>query len=202
MNKLLLFMTLLLTGFIATAQQTFIVTASGLTFSPATVNATVGDKVSFNVSAMHPVREVTEATFLANGSTALSGGFSFPSGVGEYTLTAPGTLYYICVNHISSGMKGKIVVSAATKVENQVSSSDFDVYPNPADDYIFIKNPDNSNPKSVSVFDMSGKMLLKSGSENTLNDKTTVYVSDLRKGMYFIMVSYPGKTYTRKFIKM
>jgi plastocyanin len=202
MNRFLFFIMVLFSGISLFAQQTFNVTASGLTFNPATVNAKVGDQVTFNVSSMHPVLQVSEATYLVNGNTALPGGFSYPSGSGTFNCSQAGTYYYICKNHISSGMKGKIIVSAATGISNSVSTSDFDMFPNPASDYIYLKRIGTTALVSAIVYDVSGKAILKCQIQNTSGNQSSVYVNELRKGLYFISVTYPDVTYTRKFIKL
>jgi plastocyanin len=197
-----LLLLLLMLGFNVSAQQTFTVTASGTQFSPSLINALIGDKVSFSVGSSHPVLQVDEATFNANGKTALPGGFSFPSGTGTFTATEAGTVYFICVQHISLGMKGKIVISQATGLPSNFSFSDFNIYPNPVEDILYIKNPGILSPISTSVFDMAGKKLFQTDLQNNDDTKPAILVNDLRKGMYFISVIYPDKTYTRKFIKL
>jgi plastocyanin len=183
------------------AQQTFTVTVSGFTFSPALINAKVEDMVTFSVGSNHPVLQVSEATYLANGNSALSGGFSFPSGSGTITLHEPGTLYYICKNHFSSGMKGKIEISETTDLPKTATGSGFDIFPNPVDDYLNIKNPGSSNLLAVNVYDISGKVILKADQFES-GDQNRLFVKNLRKGLYFISVSYADKTYTRKFLKL
>jgi plastocyanin len=202
MTRIIFLVTLIFSGLLVSGQQTFTVTNSGLQFNPVTINAKIGDLITFNVGAMHPVLQVNESTYLANGSAAFPGGFSFPSGSGTYTASEAGTVYYICTSHISSGMKGKIEISQATSVQKPVSFTDFEIFPNPVDDHLNIKNPESSNPVSIIVFDMSGKMILKSGILNNENNMTSIFVNDLRKGLYFISVYYSDKTYTTKFIKL
>jgi len=202
MSKLILFIAILFSVSIIQAQQTFTVTAVNNTFSPATIDAVVGDKVTFSVGSFHPVLQVSEASFNANQNTALPGGFSFPSGAGDFITSQAGTFYYICKNHIASGMKGKIIVSDPLSVENEIISNSFDIFPNPVENFINIKNPDNSSPRSVSLFDMSGKLIYFSESLDSENNKSTVSAAELRKGMYFITVVYAEKTYSRKFIKL
>jgi len=52
------------------------------------------------------------------------------------------------------------------------------------------------------VFDISGKNVLKAESNEAAENKTKIDVKGLRKGLYFVSVSYPDKTYTRKFLKL
>ena len=201
MIRIILFFAFVLAGISLSAQQTFTITASGFQFSPAIVNAKVGDIISFTVGTSHPILQVDESTFTSNGNTALQGGFSFPTGSGNFTAVVPGTIYYICANHFSSGMKGKIEISQVISILTP-SLTSFDIFPNPADEILFVINPGNSKPISVSIFNMAGKMLLKSDNLIFENNKISIILNDLRKGLYFITVTYPEKTYTRKFIKL
>jgi plastocyanin len=188
-------------GVFAFGQQTFTVTASGLAFNPLTINAQIGDKITFNVGSFHPVLEVSEATYLANGKTALPGGFAFPSGTGTYTASQIGTFYYICTAHISSGMKAKIIVSAPTGIEDQKQGTSFELYPNPVEGTLYLKNLEKSPQYSVNIYDVAGKALLKYDEKKMDDNNFEINVSDLRKGIYFISVSYSGKVFTKKFVK-
>lgn len=90
---------------------TVTVTNSGFSFNPSLVTISSGDSVKFQLASIHDALEVSQATWNANGTAALAGGFSVPFGGGTITLTTAGTHYYVCTNHASSGMKGRIVVN-------------------------------------------------------------------------------------------
>ncbi len=202
MGKIFLSLFVLFSVVTVSAQETFTVTASGVVFTPAIINAKIGDKITFSVGASHPVLQVSEASYNSNSNSALSGGFSFPSGSGTVTAAEPGTIYYICTFHISSGMKGKIEISESTNIQKQGSFSEFDIFPNPVVETINVKNPGNSNPIAINIYDISGKKILKSDDYKPQEGNTSLNIKDLRKGIYFISVSYPDKTYTRKFLKL
>lgn len=110
-NKILLSLLLMstsLTGFCTV----WTVNNSGLTFTPATITINAGDTVHFVLSTSHNAREVSQATWNANDTTALAGGFQAPFG-GGLVLPAQlgvGTHYFVCTPHASFGMKGTIIV--------------------------------------------------------------------------------------------
>lgn len=85
---------------------------SNMTFSPATLNAKVGDQITFVIGPGHTATRVDLATWEANLDTS-NGGFDFAEGTHTYTVQASdvGTIYYVCDFHVSMGMKGKIIVS-------------------------------------------------------------------------------------------
>lgn len=93
---------------------THTVSVAGLVFSPATVSAKVGDKVTFVLTGTHTATQVEQAVWEAGGTTQKQGGFRFTAGSETYTLKASdvGTLYYVCEPHVGAGMKGTIVVTA------------------------------------------------------------------------------------------
>ncbi|MEO6732170.1 MAG: plastocyanin/azurin family copper-binding protein [Ferruginibacter sp.] len=99
---------------------TWNVSVANFSFSPATVNAVVGDVVQFTwVSGFH-------TTTCGSGLP----GTSLPAGAAEwdrtisagltsfsYTVTVAGTYLYGCTPHFSGGMEGTIVVSGALPVK-------------------------------------------------------------------------------------
>ncbi|HLF13400.1 MAG TPA: plastocyanin/azurin family copper-binding protein [Bacteroidota bacterium] len=99
------------------------VTTSGFTFSPATLTITDGDTVVFVLSGIHDAMEVSQATWNVNGSTPLAGGFSVPFGGGEIVPSGTGTHYYVCENHVLSGMKGRIIVDPAVLPPSSITVS-------------------------------------------------------------------------------
>ena len=96
--------------FINTAPHTII--NSGFTFLPDSILIAPGETIHFVLDLMHTAREVSQATWLANG-TLSNGGFDLPLGGGNTILNEAGVHYYVCVPHASLAMKGRIVVSSS-----------------------------------------------------------------------------------------
>ncbi len=114
MKNLLLLLSILLSTSVFCITTT--VTASGTSFSPSTFTITYGDSVNFNLGGNHNATEVSLATWNANGTTPLGGGFATATGGGivtPVTLTV-GTHYFVCTPHASMGMKGTVVVQNCT----------------------------------------------------------------------------------------
>lgn len=173
---------------ISSAQTTHTVTTSGFTYTPATVQANVGDQVIFNVDfSMHPTVEVSAATWAANQPTPLAGGFSGTSGsTMTVTMTAVGTRYYVCQMHVSSfGMKGKIDVVAANGIKN-VPSVVALPYPNPASQQLYL-SPAAAGDFSYTITDMLGRTVLL-GSEYA-QGMVTVDVSGIADGAYILSMT-------------
>jgi plastocyanin len=88
------------------------VTASGLTYSPSTINIFAGDTINFSIGGSHDVVQITTA----GGCTATSGGFTLPFGGGLLLPTTAigsvGTYFIKCTPHCGMGMRATINVTA------------------------------------------------------------------------------------------
>ncbi len=84
-------------------------------------------------------------------------------------------------------------VTSALKV-NQNSINGLNVYPNPVTSGTFYINTDSSEQKSVSIFDVLGKQVLKTKTTNAVN------VSALTSGVYILKITENGSTATRKLV--
>lgn len=91
------------------APMTHVVNSAGLIYNPDSISITQGDAVQFQIGGSHDAREVSQATYNANGNT-WNGGFQTAFGGGLVNLPNLGTYYYVCTPHASLGMKGRIFV--------------------------------------------------------------------------------------------
>ena len=91
-----------------------VIAVSGFEFTPASVTIAEGSEVTFELSGTHTALEVSESTWDAGGTEALSGGFSVGAGqTATVTLSGLGSHWYVCEPHAGMGMKGTIEVVAA-----------------------------------------------------------------------------------------
>ena len=202
MKKILL----LFPGFIMlmslNAQQTFIINQGiGDTFNPADVTVNQGDIVHFNLAPPHTVAQVSLATWNANDNTPLPGGFSFPSGSGDYTATTPGTIYYVCTVHASLGMKGTIVVNAITGINDIKKNAGGKVFPNPATEFITYQTKGTSIVHEVRILDFTGKTIEILQNPSVSDDQVKIDIGNLNRGIYFIIVRSEDGIESGKFLK-
>jgi plastocyanin len=174
---------------------------SGRTFSPATITINVGDSVVFSISTSHNVVEVSQATWNANGNTALPG-FSLPFGGGillPAKLTA-GTHYYVCAPHAADGMKAIIIVENKTTgiAENQLKEN-ITVYPNPTNGkfQITYENLSISKNYSLDVYNVNGERIYKSA---ITTQKSEIDLSNQPKGVYFVKFNDGLAVLTKKLV--
>ena len=90
------------------------------------------------------------------------------------------------------------VTEGATLAAGSFTTSEFSLYPNPVKNMLTIKwNSNIHNLKSSEIFDLNGRLLMKSEMTNQ-----TISVESLSQGTYILLLKDDsGKTYTQKFIK-
>ena len=154
------------------------ITTKGDTFSPDTIRIFAGDTVFFDINSYHDAVEVTEATYLINGSTS-NGGFSIPYGGGSVSFPANGNYYFICEPHIQYGMKGLIQVVTPTAISDVVLESNLKIFPNPASDYVTVNYFMKNAGRVLSRNDIAEKVWDASFDFST--NVVDVYVNFLRK---------------------
>jgi len=90
------------------------------------------------------------------------------------------------VNYNAARIDLPFKVYSGTSIFNNYAVSDIKVYPNPAEDFLFIES--DKNIERVEIYDLFGK-LLKQFNPN----KNYINVSELKQGMYLIKI-YDGKS--------
>jgi plastocyanin len=110
MKKILLLAALLIGSVSAAWAADHRVTVSNFVFTPSTVNAVVGDTISFMwVNGMH----TTTATMVPVGARRWNKPLDVSHTRFRVPLTVAGTYNYRCNFHFAQGMVGTIVVSAS-----------------------------------------------------------------------------------------
>ena len=201
MKKIVLLSAGLILGLILNGQQIFVIGTSGFTFSPANVIVNQGDIVRFNVTDGHPVIQVSQSTWNANGTTALPGGFSFPLGSGDFTATTPGTFYYVCGNHASLGMKGTITVNGVSAISDSQIKDEINIFPNPAENFVIFQNNGRLSTPEIQIVDFMGRMVKVFQEPLILNEQVRLNIDNLKSGMYFIVVKTERGTIVKRFLK-
>ncbi|WP_447635676.1 PQQ-dependent sugar dehydrogenase [Flavobacterium microcysteis] len=76
----------------------------------------------------------------------------------------------------------------------------FSMYPNPADSELFLSNSNGTVLQKISIVDLSGKLLIDQGLENT--PINTINIGSLQTGIYVVTVEdTSGNTFTSKLAK-
>lgn len=90
-------------------------------------------------------------------------------------------------------------VNSTTLGVNDVISTKFNVYPNPASDIITITNNESIGIEKVSIIDINGRVVKIQSFAN--ESEIQVNISDLKAGVYIFNVSTKEGTATKKIIK-
>ncbi len=179
------------------------ITNVGTTFSPNTLTIEVGENVEFNLGGEHNAVEVTKATWDANGNTPKNGGFSVPFGGGEVVFNTAGTYYYVCEPHASVGMKGRIIVVPATAVLSVPENvSAFEVFPNPASDFVTISYTLHSSTfvdiRLINAVGVEIADIIKESQGPGQYESKYYLNNDLIPGIYYIRINSDNQSYIEK----
>ena len=111
MTKILLLAALLIGSVSAASAADHPITVANFQFTPSTVNAVVGDTITWTwVSGMH----TTTATMVPAGARRWNKPMDVSHTRFRMTVTVAGTYHYRCNFHFAQGMLGTIVVSGTS----------------------------------------------------------------------------------------
>ena len=195
-NYLLIIILLFSVGILQAAVFTINPTGN-LTYNPAMINASVGDTVIINASGNHPVVQVSQSTWNANGNTPIGGGFGPSSSAVTLHLMNAGTIYFVCNTHHGSAMKGQINVTAAGVSE--LSSLNFvRITTNPSTNGEIKVVNTLSKSGTLYIFNILGKLSVTKQLNSDLNQVIDV---DLPAGNYLCRFMMEGSwTRTEKLV--
>ncbi len=92
-----------------------------------------------------------------------------------------------------------ISIGAASGIENNESDNSVHVYPNPAQDVVFINFEESSRRKSqINITDMSGKIIMSQEYNENGTGGVAIDASNIPAGMYLIRFVYDDKTVIKK----
>lgn len=144
--------------------------------------------VTIQASTTHPLVQVDQATWNADGTTAMSGGWGTQTSNYTFTITATGDIYYVCSMHVGSGMKGMISVSAAGISQVTAAAYSISLYPNPVTSGEFTVKAEGytGSDGKVMIYNTAGQLL----ESHTLSGVSTPVRTRLPAGayMYTVMV--------------
>lgn len=180
------------------AQTRHVISSSGLEYTPDSLVVMVGDTIEFDVGASHPTTQVSQSTWQSNGTNG-NGGFDFSNGQGEFVVQNQGTLYYVCVNHVSSGMKGRIFAMPSIG-NDEKALSEFQAYPNPVQDFLFLNMPVQPEVETAGIYNLKGQ-LVKAIALDNISGPLRVNTSQLQEGIYILQIKNGNTARQIRFVK-
>jgi uncharacterized protein (TIGR02145 family) len=154
-------------------------------------------------------RNVSGFSALPGGDRGIDGSFSLFSYFGYWWCATggdPSSAWGRCMIYDSSnvldyycgrkvGFSVRCVNDISTSVNHAINSDRMYIYPNPANDMLYLKNSNYTN-SLIMIYDTHGKLVL-----SKKMDTNPVNIINLRKGIYLIRLIGPGVVLNSKFIK-
>lgn len=169
-----------------------------------------------DLSMNHPHHRISEADTVADAVPGMVAGGPHSGqqdGCPGYPSTDPARSYVdtwcsYSSNEVTINWNAPLFYSTAALYriqEESLSVEDLDIpndnplqlYPNPSTDFITI-NLENASNLSVKVFAIDGKLMMT----KKLESSTSLNISSLSKGMYFMQVENEGEKHVAKFFKI
>jgi len=179
----------------------------GLTFSPAAVNITQNDVITFTLASFHDAVEVSADTWNANGNTPIIG-FQLPFGGGTVlgSTLSLGIHYFVCEPHAMFGMKGMITVEPVLAVPDLKTQDGLLIYPSPAKENVTIQlNTSTTIPVEIKLFNLQGKLvdvLFPKTDFSGLLVRTFSLNKATAPGVYFVQVTTGDNSAYQKIVIM
>jgi plastocyanin len=167
----------------------------GIVFSPASLNAKVGDTIEWmGAFSTHPLSSTTIPTGAA--SWHMGSGTTF-----KYAIKVPGTYDYQCDVHFSMGMIGSFIATTGTGVAMDVPSPVLKSFSMRILSFLG-KNSVQlfmpySSPVTMNVLSLAGEKIPIFANRSFALGIRTIALPDLSKGFYVIRVIMDGKEFSK-----
>lgn len=191
---------------LSTKATTFTVSIAGFAYTPTLTTCAIGDQVIIQAASLHPLNQVDASTWAANGSSTVTGGWGSKTTTHTFSATTTGTIYFVCQNHVLSGMKGMIVVNA-TGIQEKANNflNQYNVFPNPATNSVKVSFGLNENSSvSIKLFNVLGQEVETLESYNGLNSGNHEFYFELPEnittGTYFVVISSDNRRSVKKLL--
>lgn len=136
------------------------ITIIGNSYNLSSLLVNIGDIVNIQASGIHPCVQVSQSDFNANNATPVAGGWGTNTSNFQITITNANTIYFVCSNHVFSGMKAQIVVTATPVSDNQGRQFNLVLVPNPVRNHgVLSFDMKKAGNLDVTMFDMSGRLV-------------------------------------------
>ncbi|MDB5284733.1 MAG: hypothetical protein JWO06_3808 [Bacteroidota bacterium] len=197
--KTLFFVILFSAGVTELFATTHTITVQNFSFSPDSINASVGDTIVWQwVNGIH----TTTSTNIPSGAATWNSSITTAVQTFSYVLTVSGTYRYYCSVHNFTGV---IIASGTSSVERVDASPHILIYPKPFTNRLTIDLNASSvftTNVTVEVYDILGarKYLRRLGDE--VVEPFTMDLSDLAQGVYFVCVNNGINKATYKVTKL
>jgi plastocyanin len=178
------------------AQTKITITASGNpmmgitpVYTPSNVTINQGDTILFkNIQGSHNV-DGRQTTFAANPASFFSGapasGWSY-----EFVFTVPGFYQFKCTQGThATTQHGTVTVNASTGID-LTPDADISLYPNPANDFLYLRIRETLHHGTLVVRDMMGREVMNT--QLTHDELQRIEIGLLPAGLYVATLNDHG----------
>ena len=116
----------------------------------------------------------------------------------SHTFNNANSTDFTCDPHAS--MYGTVTATQSLSTSDQDSTITFDVYPNPANSFVKISSNLATKSTALEIYDMFGRLKISKSQEAL--EFTTLDVSNLSPGMYFVNITSGNQQQSKKIIKL
>lgn len=105
-------------------------------------------------------------------------------------------------NWLDANLPGNCYWITSVPEKNTFESDDFIIFPNPAQQTVFIELTENTtSPVQIEILDLTGKKIIMKVEQNPYQDLVEWDISSITPGMYFIKLQIGEKQYIKKLLK-
>ncbi|MBS3913879.1 MAG: T9SS type A sorting domain-containing protein [Bacteroidetes bacterium] len=155
LKKLLILPFLSATALFATNH---VISISGTNYSPNLLLVQLNDVVTIEASSTHPLVQVSKATWDASLTTELAGGWGTKTANHQITISNTDSIFFVCQNHASAGMKGMIVFDQVNKT-SEIKITSVVQIENPVKNGLLQIHNSNSQALDIHMFDLQGRLV-------------------------------------------
>lgn len=163
------------------------------TITSATITSVTGMPTGLNYS-LNPANGIMPAN---SNACILISGTPGASTAGTYTVTANVSTSTVEFGVVAGTLYWTLTIDAATGIQSFNKSSNVFISPNPATNELTVASA--SHIGKIQVIDALGKTVLSHDANYT--SQTTINISSLSKGVYFLQINDGTNVSTKKFIK-
>lgn len=149
-------------------------------------------KASGSLSSTSIIGDEISVTFLSPNEVLLTPGFG--AAPGSEFIAKIGDCNYIDIQNEYKIQQKKLHMIEPVP-ETTVSDLQLEIYPNPISGNILFFNSTSDSIKQVSIYDMLGKQII-----NTTTENNYVNVANLASGIYIVKITIEGKTASQKLV--
>jgi ELWxxDGT repeat protein len=138
---------------------------------------------------------VTDGTNSGTQQLTNTGTPNVPTGVAAFQPIIYNSEIYFGGNYPTQGVELWKITDTSLSTQEIASAQQLSLYPNPANDSIYIKTIDNGSNLSIKIFNSLGALVKET--HNTYEVK----INDLQPGLYLMNITQNNKQVVKKFIK-